>query len=70
MCTKNHNHMRYILKLQSETDRTFCHFGPVFALLHPNNPENQNYEKMKSTSGDDIVLQMFTKNHDQMMYAS
>ena len=31
-----------------ETDRIFfCHFGPIFALLSPNNPENQNFDKMK-----------------------
>ena len=31
-----------------ERDRhNFCHFGLFFALLHPNNLENQNLEKMK-----------------------
>ena len=34
-----------------EHDREFfSHFGPSFALLHPsrpNDPENQNFEKMK-----------------------
>ena len=29
------------------TSRIFCHFGPFFALLPPNNLKNQNFEKMK-----------------------
>ena len=31
--------------------------------------ENQNFEKIK-VSGDVIILQMSTKNHYHMMYAS
>ena len=27
----------------SETDKVFCHFGPFFALLPPNDPQNQNF---------------------------
>ena len=34
----------------------FCHFGPCFTLLtlppSPNNPENQNFEKLKKASRD------------------
>ena len=26
----------------------FCHFGPFLALDPPNNPKNQNFEKMKN----------------------
>ena len=29
----------------SATDRITCHFGPFFALLPPNNPKNQNFER-------------------------
>ena len=40
-------------EIQSEIDRTFCHFRPFFALLSPpsppsptrNDPENQSFEK-------------------------
>ena len=35
------------------------HFGIFFALL-PNNPKNQNFEKMKKTPGDIITLHMCT----------
>ena len=41
------------------------HFWPFY----PNNLGNQNFEKMKKTSGDVIILHMCTKNR-HMMYAS
>ena len=31
-------------------------------------PENQNFEKMKKTPGDIIILQMSTINDSHMMY--
>ena len=34
-----------------------------------NNPENQNFEKMKKTSWDVIMLNLCNKKHDQMMYS-
>ena len=73
MCTKSHNHMRHgSSDMESETNRIFCHFGPFFALLPPppNNPKNQNFEKMEKASGDVIILHLCTKNHNHMMYAS
>ena len=42
-----------IPEIWSTTERIYSHFGPFFALLHPlsplitQNPENQNFEKMK-----------------------
>ena len=45
------------------------HFGLFFALLPPNSPKYQNFEKMKKTQGD-IILHMCTKNYHQMMYGS
>ena len=59
-----------IPEIQSETDRTFCHFGTVFALLPPDNPENQNFEKMKKTPRDIIILHMCNINENHMMYGS
>ena len=38
--------------------------------LCPDNLENQNFEKMKKTSEDTIILQMCTINDSQMMYSS
>ena len=43
------------------------HFLPFYL---PNSPKNQNFEKMKKTPGDLIILHMRTKNYDQMMYTS
>ena len=47
----------------------FCHFGLFFALLPPpNNPENQNFEKILKKPF--ITLPKCTKNYDQMMYGT
>ena len=51
------------------SDRMFCHFGPFFTILPPNNPENHNFEKMKKTE-DVIILHMSTINYYHMMYGS
>ena len=47
-------------EIQSET--------ALLSLL-PNNPENQNFEKMKKTSGDVIILNLRNQKHDHMIYA-
>ena len=36
----------------------------------PMDPENQNFEKMKKTLEDIIILQMCTINDSHMMYGS
>ena len=36
----------------------------------PNSLKNQNFEKMKKTTGDIIILCKCTKNYDQMMFGS
>ena len=59
-----------VFQLWSATDKIFCHFGPFFALLPPNNPKNQNFEKLKKGPGDIIILHKCTKNHDHMLYCS
>ena len=43
--------------------------GQFLPFYSPNSPKNQNFEKMKKTTGD-IILHMGTKNYDQMMYGS
>ena len=47
----------------------------VFVFLDHNlpfyptkNPKNLNFEKMKKTPGDIIILHKGTKNHDHMLY--
>ena len=48
----------------------FVILGHFLALYPSNNPENQNFEKMKKAPGDVIILHMCTKNHDHMTYVS
>ena len=48
----------------------FCHFGPFSALLPPNNPKNQNFEKLKYKPGDTIILQRCITNSNHIMYGS
>ena len=57
-------------EIWSATDRIFCHYGPFFALLPlpPLDQENQNFEKMKKTLEDIIILQMSTINDSHMLY--
>ena len=45
------------------------HDGLMFGLYPPNNPKNQNFEKLKKMPGD-IILQKCTKNQDHMLYYS
>ena len=69
MCTKNYNHMIMVPAIWSATDRTFCHYGPLFALFPPMDPQNQNFEKMKKKSLEDIiVLQVFTINDSHIIH--
>ena len=65
-------------EISSAMDQIFSYFGPFFALLppspppipHPNNPKNQNLEKMKNMPGDIIILHMCTINDTHMIYGS
>ena len=54
-----------------ETDRIFfCHFGPIFALLSPNNPENQNFDKMKKHLEMSSFLHMCIIHDSHIMHGS
>ena len=44
--------------------------GYFLPFYLPNSPKNQNFEKMKKTSGDIIILRKCTKNEDHMMHGS
>ena len=59
-------------QIWSAMDRIFCHFGCFLPFYPPNNPKNQNFEKMKKTPGDIyiIILHMRTINDNHMMYGS
>ena len=43
-------------------------YGLLFAFLPPYGPRNQNFEKMKKTLEDIIILQMFNINNSHMIY--
>ena len=62
--------LHYYTEILSATDRILCHLGPVFALLPPNNPKNKNFEKIKKTPGDIIILCKCSINDNDMMYGS
>ena len=55
MCTINQNHMMYGSWDIEHNRYNFSHFKWLFALLHPNNPENQSFEKMKKKKHLEIL---------------
>ena len=74
MITINENHMMYD-SLDMEHDRQFFflildHFLPFYTPVPPNNPENQNFEKLKKATGDIIILHKCTINNNHMIYGS
>ena len=72
LSTINENHMMYD-SWDMEHDRQnlfsfwtiFCPFTPP---LTPYNPENQNFEKIKKTPGDIIILHKCTINDNHIWY--
>ena len=48
----------------------FAILGLFLPFYNTNNPKNQNFEKMKKTLGDIIILHKCTKNHNHMLYYS
>ena len=53
----------------TEHDNFFVILSYFLALYLPN-PENQNFEKMKKTPEDIIILHMSTINQNHVMYDS
>ena len=61
MCTINDNHMIYGFSDMESNWQIFLSFWTIFCPFTPyNNPENQNFEKMKKTSGDTMYLHVST----------
>ena len=57
-------------EILSATDWIVCHFGSFFTLLGgPNNPKNQNFEKIKKPTGN-IISHMCSINDNHMMNCS
>ena len=48
----------------------FVILGRILPFYPSNNTKNQNFEKLKKMSGDNIILHKCAKNHDLMLYYS
>ena len=66
MCTINDSRCM-VPEMWSATDRIFCHFEPLFALLlPPNTLKNQNFEKIKKPPRNIIILLICTINDNHI----
>ena len=57
-------------EIWSVMDWIFVILDCFLTFYLPNNPENQNFEKLKTTPEDIIILHKCNKNHDHMLYCS
>ena len=64
ICTINQDNVMYFFL---EFFIILGHFSPTDP---PNNPKNQNFEKMEKTPGDIIILHLCTTNDNHMMHHS
>ena len=70
MCTINKDHMVHGYWDKKAQQTVFCHLGHFLPFDPPNNPENQNFVKMKKLLGDIITLHLCTTNDNHMMHGS
>ena len=52
----------------SRATEFFVILGHFLPFYPPNNPKNQNFEEVKKTPGDIIILHKCTINDSHMMY--
>ena len=70
-CTKIHDHMLHCSLDMAHNEFNYFLFWAIFyPFTSLTAQKNQNFEKMKKTPGNIIILHMCTKNYDQMMYGS
>ena len=64
MCTINDNYMiiwcMVFWDMECDRENFFVILDRFLAFYAPNNPKNQNFEKIKKVPGDIIMLHMFT----------
>ena len=48
-------------EIWNATDKTFSHFGLFLTFYPPNNPENQNFQKMKKRKKNTSRYRHFTQ---------
>ena len=65
MCTTNDNHVKYGSWDMKHDGHNFCHFGPLFAHLPPNNSKNQNFKNWKKCLE---ILSFYTLYHKCQLY--
>ena len=71
MCTINDNYMVYGSRDMEHNEQNFLSFWTIFCTFTPlKTKKNQNFEKMKKTAGDIIILHKCTTNHNHMAYCS
>ena len=70
MCTINDSHVIYGSWDMECKVQIFLSFWTIFWPFTPNKTKNLNFEKMKKTPRDTIILHMRTINDNQMMYCS
>ena len=69
ICTINANHIIYSSRDMKCDRQNFVILDCFLPFYPPNNPKNQNFEKLIKTR-DITILNMFTINDNQMMYGS
>ena len=70
LCTINYDHMMYGSWNTEHNRHFFIILDQFLPFYPPNNPENLNFEKMKKTPGDIIILHKSTITDNHMMYDS
>ena len=70
MHTINDNHRCMVPEIWSVTGRIFAVLDCFLPFYTPNNPKNQNFEKIRKKSGDITILHMCNINDNQMIYDS
>ena len=70
MCTIHENQMMHGSWDMECDKQNFLSFWTIFSLLPPNNPQNQNFEKMKKMLRDIIILHKCTINNNHIMHGS
>ena len=69
MCTINEKHMMYdSWDMEHDRQNFFVILDHFLPFYPPKNLKNQNFEKMKKTPWDIIILHKCTKNHDHILH--
>ena len=71
MCTINENHVMHgSWDMEQDGQTIFVILDVFLPVYSPNNLKNQNFEKIKQTARDNIILHMCNRNENHVMYDS